>query len=123
MKVLMSRIASPVVALALACAPAVAAAPAGRAPITQADSGKTFHLAKGQSQKLRLSNRWRWSEPSVSSPAVGLTPVEYLVDPGFREWTIRARRRGLATIRSYGRSNCSSCRLAARRFRVTIVVR
>jgi predicted secreted protein len=56
----------------------------------------------------------------LSSRAVGLTSVEYVVDPGFREWTIRARRRGLATIRSYGRPNCPSC--TARRFRITIVV-
>jgi len=118
----MTRIGSSIVALALVAAPAVAAAPAGRAPITQASSGKTFHLAKGQSAKLRLSERWHWSEPSVSTRAVGLTPVEYLVDPGFNEWTVKARKRGLATIRSYGRPNCSSCALAARRFRVTIVV-
>jgi predicted secreted protein len=110
-----------VVALALAAAPAVTASPA-RAPITQASSGKTFHLAKGQSATLRLSERWRWSEPSVSSGAVALIAVEYTVDPGFKEWKIRARRRGVATIRSYGRPNCSSCILAARRFRVTIVV-
>ena len=118
----MTRIASSVVAVALAAAPAVAAAPSGRAPITQASSGKTFHLARGQAAKLRLSERWRWSEPTVSGRAVGLTPVEYLVDPGFKEWTIRARRRGVATIRSYGRPDCSNCTLAARRFRVTIVV-
>ena len=115
----MTRIASSVVAVALAAAPAIAAAPA-RAPITQASSGKTFHLARGQSATLRLSNRWHWSEPSLSSRAVALTQVEYFIDPGFREWTIKARRRGLATIRSYGRPNCSSC--TARRFRVTIVV-
>jgi predicted secreted protein len=117
----MTRIALCVVAVALAAAPAVAAAPA-RAPITQASSGKTFHLAKGQSATLRLSGRWHWSEPAASSRIVELTPVEYFIDPGFREWTIRARRRGVATIRSYGRPNCSTCTLTARRFRVTIVV-
>jgi predicted secreted protein len=117
----MTRTASSVVALALAAAPAIAAAPA-MAPITQASSGKTFHLAKGQSATLRLSERRRWSEPSVSSRAVGLMPVEYLVDPGFREWTIKARKRGVATLRAYGRPNCSSCTLTSRRFRITIVV-
>ena len=117
----MTRLAPSVVAVALAAAPAIAAAPA-RAPITQASSGKTFHLAKGQTATLRLSERWRWSEPSASSRVVELTPVEYFIDPGFREWTIRARKRGLATIRAYGRPNCSACALTARRFRVTIVV-
>ena len=62
-----------------------------------------LRLAKGDSATLRLSNRWRWSEPRVSTNAVELTPVEYFVDPGFREWTIDARTSGRATIRSVGK--------------------
>jgi hypothetical protein len=93
-----------------------------RPPITQAASGKTVHLAKGESATLRLSNRWHWSEPDVSSTQVELTPVEYLVDPGFREWTIDARKRGRVTIRSLGRPNCSACARAVRRFVLTVVV-
>ena len=89
---------------------------------TQAASGKTFHLAKGGSATLRLSNRWRWSEPKASTRAVVLTPVEYFVDPGFREWTIDARRAGSATIQSVGGPNCSTCALVTRSFRVTVVV-
>ena len=56
----------------------------------------------------------------MSSSAVELTPVEYFVDPGFREWTIDARRTGRATIRSIGKPNCSTC--ATRGFHVTVVV-
>ena len=45
----------------------------------------------------------------MSTNAVELTPVEYFVDPGFREWTIEARTSGRATIRSVGRPHCSTC--------------
>ena len=98
---------------------AAAAAPAQR-PITQADSGKTFLITRGGHRTLRLSNRWLWSDPRPSSKAVELTPVEYLVGPGFREWRIAARALGKATIRASGKPNCASC--TARRFRVTIDV-
>ena len=98
---------------------AAAAAPTQR-PITQADSGRTFRVVRGGHATLRLSNRWVWSDPHVSTKAVELTPVEYFVDPGFREWRITARARGKATIRSAGKPNCPSCK--ARSFSVTIVV-
>jgi hypothetical protein len=71
---------------------------------------------------LRLSSRWRWSDPLVSTKAVELTEVNYLVDPGFREWKIDGHRRGRATIRAYGRPSCVRCPLAVRRFAVTLVV-
>ena len=58
----------------------------------------------------------------MSSNAAELTPVEYLVDPGFREWTIDARKRGRVTISSLGRPNCSACALATRRFVLTVIV-
>ena len=109
-------------ALAVGCATAVAASSAVRPPLTQAASGKTVRLAKGETATLRLSNRWRWSEPLVSSPQIELTPVEYFVDPGFREWTIEARKSGRATIRSLGRPNCSACARVTRHFVLTVVV-
>ena len=118
----MTRTAPLVAALGLAAVLAVAASSASRPPLTQASSGKTIHLAKGGSATLRLSNRWRWSEPHASTKAVELSPVEYFVDPGFREWTIDTRKGGSATIRSTGKPSCSDCALATRSFRVTIVV-
>jgi len=118
----MTRTAPLVAALALAAILAVGAASAPRPPMTQASSGKTFRIAKGGTATLRLANRWRWSEPRVSTRAVVLTPVEYLIDPGFQEWTVTARKRGRATIRSNGEPNCSACTVSARSFRVTIVV-
>ena len=118
----MRRISPFVAALSVAYIVAVAASSATPPPMTQRSTGKTFRLARGDTMKLRLSNRWRWSEPTVSTEAVDLTPVAYLIDPGFREWTIDAHKRGRATIRSLGKPNCSTCALATRSFRVTVVV-
>jgi hypothetical protein len=114
---------SPLLAAAVLTALVVAAAAsAERPPITQASSGKTFRIAKGESAKLRLSNRWFWSDPTVSSPRVELTPVEYFRDPGFREWIIDANKVGRVTIRSSGHPNCSTCPTPTRSFVVTVVV-
>jgi len=118
----MTRAAPLVAAFGLAAGVVAVASSATGPPITQAASGKTFHLANGESMTLRLTNRWRWSEPHASSSAVELTPVEYLVNPGFREWTIDARHTGRATIRATGTAGCTRCELAARRFAVTVVV-
>ena len=119
----MTRTAPLVAALVLAAFVAVGASSATGPPlITQASSGKTIHLAKRGSATLRLTNRWNWSDPSVSSKAVVLTPVSYYVDPGFREWTIDARRAGRATIRSIGTARCAHCPVMTRAFRVTIAV-
>jgi hypothetical protein len=118
----MTRAAPLVAAFGLAAVVVVAASSATGPPITQAASGKTFRLTEGESMPLRLGNGWRWSEPHASSSAVELTPVEYLVDPGFREWTIDARHTGRATIRATGTVGCTRCALAARRFAVTVIV-
>jgi hypothetical protein len=115
------RRTSPLFAVvAVAALVAVGASPAAESPITQASSGKVFRVTKGQTATLRLSNRWLWSEPRVSTTGIELTPVEFFRDPGFREWTIDAHKIGSATIRSVGRPKCSTC--ATRRFVVTLVV-
>ena len=112
---------SPLLAVAaLVALMAVEGSSAARAPITQAASGKVFHIAKGESATLRLSNRWLWSDPDVSTAGVELTPVEYFADPGFREWTIDAHKLGRTTIRATGRPQSSTG--AVRRFVVTVVV-
>jgi hypothetical protein len=108
--------------LALAGFTALGVSAALRPPITQAASGKTFRLAKGETATLRLSNRWHWSQPRTSTNAVELTRVDYFTDPGFGEWLVKARARGEAVIRSVGKPNCSDCELAVRHFRVTILV-
>jgi predicted secreted protein len=119
---LMTRVAAPVTVLVLAAVLAASAAASSRSPLTQASSGRTIHLRKGADARLRLSNRWRWTEPAASTRAVELTPVEYLVDPGFREWTIQAHRKGRATIRAVGKPNSTGGARTTRHFDVTIVV-
>ena len=66
---------------------------AATAPITQAQSGHTYRVAKGGELTLRLSERWAWTEPHASGRGLQLTPVEYFRDPGYRE------RRFVVTIR------------------------
>ena len=97
-----------------------ASAAADRPPITQAASGKTIRLAKGETATLRLSNRWHWSEPRWNANVVDLTPVEYFVNPGFREWTISTVSSGRATIRSVGRPSGKAA--ASCSFTLTVVV-
>jgi predicted secreted protein len=101
---------------------ATPAAGAGKPLITPAQTGKTIHLAKGKTATLRLSHRWSWTEPRVSSKAVDLTSVSFFVDPGYSEWVVTARRKGTATIRATGAPVCAHCGLAAKTLRVTIVV-
>jgi hypothetical protein len=91
-------------------------------PITQAQSGKTYHLSKSGTATLHLSERWAWSTPAVSSRVVGLTQFQYLVDPGYTGWTVSPRTRGTATITSLGKPACANCGLAVRHFRVKMVV-
>jgi hypothetical protein len=101
----------------------VAAALAGPPrTITQAQSGKTYTLAKGGTISLRLSGRWAWTEPRASTRAIELTPVSYFVDPGYSEWTVSARARGTATIRATGTPTCVHCGLGVKKVRITIVV-
>jgi hypothetical protein len=115
----MRRNSTVLAGLALAALVVVAASSAADVPITQAASGKVFRIAKGESATLRLSNRWHWSEPQVSTGAIELTPVEYFVDPGFREWTVDTHRTGRVTISAVGRPNRAA---TTRHFLVTVLV-
>jgi hypothetical protein len=103
----------------------VAAAAAAGSPrvITQNQSGRTYTVAKGGTLTLRLAEPWVWTEPSRTPRGIlRLTPVEYFVDPGYREWTITGRVRGTAVLRSTGKPACPDCG-APRRLELTIVVR
>lgn len=90
----------------------------GARPITVADAGKTFKLARGDKVQLRLGAHRVWKEPVVGSTAVKLTPVYYFKYPGFQGWTVTAMRRGRATISAVGHGKGSP----TRRFRVTLIV-
>jgi predicted secreted protein len=90
--------------------------------LTERDSGKTFTMRRGHELTLRLSGRYVWREPKVRGGSIRLVPVNYIVDPGYQEWTITTRAAGQATIGSLGRDQvCDGC--AARRFHITVVVR
>jgi hypothetical protein len=96
--------------------------PPAPAIVTQAQSGRTYRLARGGEVALRLSGRWGWAEPDPSVPGVELTPVMYFRDPGYSEWLFEPTVRGRVTIRSVGTPGCTGCGLAVRRFVVTFVV-
>lgn len=106
-----------VVVVALLSITTAAASAQTRRPITQADSGKTFRVARGEAVSLRLHGPWVWKEPRLGSRAVRLTPIYYFAYPGFQEWTVKAQRLGRATVTSVGNKSG-----ATRQFRVTIVV-
>jgi predicted secreted protein len=91
-------------ALAAAISLLAASSASGETPrvITDRDSGKTFHVSRGHERTVRLSSRYVWTEPRVIGSAVRLIQVNYFVDPGFQEWTIRARARGTARISAVG---------------------
>ena len=112
-----------VCALAAAVAsPAATVPPSAPAVVTQAQSGKTYRLARGLDVALRLSGRWGWTAPRASGPGLELTPVEYFRDPGFSEWRVVATARGIYTIRSRGTPGCVGCGLGGRSFVVTFRV-
>jgi predicted secreted protein len=96
--------------------------------ITERDSGKTFGVRNGGKLTLRLSERYRWTGPRVNGTAIRLVPVNYVRDPGFHEWTIRAKALGLARITAVGYSaegggGCDPGPCAPRLFRVAVRVR
>ncbi len=113
---------------AVCCFLASPASGVTRTVITLRDSGKTFEVRRGGELTLRLTERYNWSGPRVSGTAIRLVPVNYVVDPGFHEWRIRARLRGTARINAVGYSvegggKCDPGPCAPRLFRVAVVVR
>jgi hypothetical protein len=97
----------------------LAGAQAARAPniVTLRHSGKTLSMKKGREVQLRLTERYQWVGPLVRGKAVRLTEINFFVDPGYRAWTVTARRRGKAVVSAVGHGTTT------RRFRVTFVVR
>jgi hypothetical protein len=75
--------------------------------ITEADSGGEVALPVGGETNLRLTSEYVWAEPVVEGAAVTLTRVDYIQDPGFREWVVTAAEAGEATISSTGEPACA----------------
>ncbi|WP_380169262.1 hypothetical protein [Jannaschia sp. R86511] len=80
-------------------------APTG-AVLTEQDSGAQVALTVGEERTLRLGSAWSWSEPVVAGDAVVLTPVDYLVDPGYVEWLVSGAATGSATLEATGEPVC-----------------
>lgn len=74
--------------------------------LTEEDSGAQIALAVGQERALRLGNGWSWSEPVATGGAVTVSPVEYLVDPGYVEWSVAGTAPGSATVEVLGEPAC-----------------
>lgn len=76
--------------------------PSRHAPavVTEEQSGETLRLRVGGRVALRLTSEIPWEGAAVGGAAVMLAPVEYLQDPGFREWEARAVQAGTATVRA-----------------------
>lgn len=96
--------------------------------VTMRNSGATFTMHKGAHLQLRLTERYRWSGPSVKGSAVRLVPIEFIRDPGYRAWALTARARGKAVVTAvgYGANKPGSCDpgpCSPHLFRVTFVVR
>lgn len=100
----------------------------GPAPaiITQSDGNRVFQLRVGATAQLQLSEGpVSWSDPQVSSPAVRLTPIAFIRDPGYRAWTVTGVTPGQATISAYGQPHCSpgtACPMYVQVFQVTVQV-
>jgi hypothetical protein len=93
--------------------------------ITEVDSGESFTLSPGSETRLRLTDEYVWSEPTVRGDAVELARVDYFQDPGFSEWTVLAVRPGTATIAARGTPACAGqerCPDAPLRFQIEITV-
>ena len=74
--------------------------------LTEQDSGTRVDLAVGEELPLRLGSAWSWSEPVVDGAAVTLTPVDFLVDPGYVEWLVTGTAPGAATLEVVGEPVC-----------------
>jgi len=74
--------------------------------VTEAEDGGTFTGSPGEELMLQLSSEWAWEEPVVEGGAVVLTPVNYLMDPGYFEWIIEMVDPGTAEIATTGTPNC-----------------
>jgi hypothetical protein len=96
--------------------------------VTMRNSGATFTVKKGTELQLRLTERYRWSAPRVRGTAVRLIPIEFIRDPGYLAWSVKARARGKAVVTAvgYGQSSGERCDpgpCEPHLFRVTFVVR
>lgn len=75
-------------------------------PVTEADDGGRIALEVGSEVPWRLSSDWDWEQPTVEGGSIELVPVDYLVDPGYREWLIVGTAAGAAELSVEGAGAC-----------------
>lgn len=74
--------------------------------LTEQDSGTRLTLGVGQERSLQLGSAWSWAVPVVDGESVTLTPVDFLVDPGYVEWLVTGTAAGTATLEVVGEPVC-----------------
>lgn len=75
--------------------------------LTEADDGRRVEVVVGQEVSLQLSHDWDWADPVVvSGAAPQITPVDHLVDPGYREWLIAPEQEGELELTVDGTGAC-----------------
>jgi hypothetical protein len=103
-------------------APVTSPAPAPDV-ITVDDDGATFELGVDATVSLQLDSAWAWDDPRLDGPAVEFVPVDYALDPGFREWTVSGVEPGRVDVAITGDPNCTdAAECPAREVSFTFVV-
>lgn len=75
--------------------------------VTELDDGSLYTLGTDQTAALRLTTEdWSWSTPTADGGSIELVPVDYLVDPGFTEWSVEPRSPGETTVTIAGEQVC-----------------
>ena len=90
--------------------------------VTEIDSGRCLRLVMGQTAELRLKGTYRWSTAQASGEAVELVPIEFLRDPGYSAWEVRAVRPGTSAISTSGTCAVTGCAKPTLAFKLTIAV-
>jgi len=74
--------------------------------ITEAFDGAVLVVQVGEERTLQLDSTWAWDIPVLDGPGLELTPVDYLLDPGYFEWIVTAVEPGTVHLTAVGSPNC-----------------
>ena len=83
--------------------------------LTLADDGRTVTVRLATSVSLRLQPTAQWTTAASSNANVEVVPLAFRTDPGYREWDLRLKAPGRATVMAVGPD-------AGRRFTVILDV-
>ena len=74
----------------------------GEVLLTEADDGARITVGPDAVVRLRLDSAYVWEEPRLEGDSVELVPVDYIQDPGFREWELHPRAPGTTVVAAAG---------------------